>query len=1326
MVTRSRGSSFPGLAFSISLPFLVRPRQFFILVTLSTSLSQSFTMESSETTRSLLQRPESSGIDIIDFSFGKPSSHKPSYSRNLTKQSTIPHPAVDNPQSSREHVGEGAGRNHQAPRPDTPLNLRSVGKEGIPKAPIPMRQPVFPQPPRRLPAAAEPSKDSGSRPTSVDPGPPSFGREQATIASQPNEPTRADTPRETISPAGRAVDPSQERVADIEKTGEVNSALPEPTQEQHLHRERQDIPENPCSRVSLKPIHNQLQPSKRRRAPEKDHSKQHASLVGGKNGVQLSEDDLFELLITKMRQREESEQAAADIQRQVTNENVALKEENLNLQDRLKKCQAQLAKTSSESRSQRAQIDKWKVKLGTFKGVLNELGREYGAVREQAKELKEATMSLDREKSEIQHSLEDIRLKVSGSAETIQDQRERLSISDGTVASLREALDHSEKRGDLIKTQLSNEKKRIMTLETYIQNESQSQSRYLALVRNDQRKMAEKLGSACELFNTSFTKSQDNILSKLSPMIESCLILVQGLKEQCSAETMNVQDFTNSVHEATSRFNSLTGQVTSDVERSTETSKNVFQALQEALQAIEGYLGPHSSISKQLANSESCYGNLQQQLQIVGPMLDSLGGSIKAVGITETDLVHGLETFGQKLSEARIPAGNPVLEMEISNKFAENTKLQLQLQEMSTEVESLRKQLANRSSENQHLQHALTETVANEQVSKSQTARLEIEKTALRGELQLLEQRVREELGAASTKLQDQMKAEFEEQVQGLETEKRKLETDINNLQAELANVRSSLLEESQRRIMELNVACSNYIAEAKALEAESNVLKGSEAGLLSEKERLLEQLEKGKRNSMELEANLGLKTESVALKEKAIQEAEKRVEVLELETAQKTEELAAMEENLGMLKSRSSALEKVGEETDAEIISLLRRAQEAESWQATIREGFAKVIDVHPDESFEQTWQKLEDIIQSSLAQPPMTGDTSSTKPHGTVYMEGTKCSNVLPDPRETKHENIFEANDSNKGTLETAGNVQTDGPLAPKIRSPPKSLKRGDCVDSRPKFAASHAHIVPFSSLHDRLSRENSLSVFNDPAELEMLFMSTPDLRGALAPVDASKKAQEHKKILAEPLEMSGELSEPNPAFGMQRPSADNNKSERSQLALEQIDGSFVDKCAKNEQPNTKRKVVSFEGAHVITQTELGRTRRMSDATDNSSGRESESKEVKRTQQRTYSRLRQSVAQEETSIETTTEMQPANKALVGKSLQGPMDRTDQSSNPNPRPPKRPRNAADGPERRLSPKGLASGSSRANTAGQPNSMRGRGKRRTRDRYNQRFSQDAG
>ncbi|KAJ5435269.1 hypothetical protein N7491_005864 [Penicillium cf. griseofulvum] len=1294
-------------------------------------------MDSSENSRPLLQRPESSGIDVIDFSFSKPASHKPLYSRNPTKQAPIPHAAIDSTRPSREPIGE-AGRNLQPARPDTPLDHRSVGKEEIPKAPISAGQPVFSQPQRRLSTAAEPNKDSGNRSTPGDLGNPSSRQRQEDIICQPDKSTGADTHRETIGSAGRAIEPNQERVVNNNRMGEIESAFPEPPQAQRSHRERQDIPENPYSRVPLRPVTHQLQASTRRRASEKEASskKEHVSLVSGKN-IQLSEDDLFELLITKMKQREESEQAAAAIQRQLTNENIKLKEDTLNLQDRLKKCQGQLAKTSSESRSQRAQIDKWKAKLGTFKNILNELGREYGAVREQAKELKEATMSLDREKREIQHSLDEIKLKVSNSEETIRDQRERISVSEGTVANLREALDHSEKRGDLIKAQLSNENKRIATLEAYIQNESRSQSRYLALVRDGQTRMTEKFDSACELFTTSYVKSQDNILSKLSSALELCLTSVQGLKEQCSAETMNVQGFTSSVQEAASRFSSLAGQVASDVDRSTEISKNLFQALQEALQALEANLGPYSSIFKHLANSESCYGNLQQQLQVIEPMLGSLDASIKVVGITETDLVRGLEMFAQKLSEARIPAGNPVLEMEVSKKFAENTQLQLQQQEMSLELESLRKQLACKSSENQHLQHALTEAVTNEQTSKSQNSRLEIEKAALRGELELLEQRIRDELGAASIKLQGQMKARFEEQVHGLETEKARLERDFSNLQAQLANVQRSLIaederlekvsmhQESQKRIEELNVSCSKYIMEAKAIDAQSQLLKSSEAALLAEKERLLEQLEQVNGKTIELEANMRQNTESVTLKEKAVQEAEKRAEVLGLETAEKTKELAAMKENLAMLKSRSSALEKVGEEADAEIISLLRRAQEAESWQATIREGVAKVIVVHPDEPFDQTWQKLEDIIQSSLTRPPLTDDTSCIKPHGTGNMEATEGSNLPLEPREDRHDNLLETNESNSEACKPAENMQTDEPLGQNTFRPPKALKHDGCVESLPKFPAGNGHIVPFSTLHDRLSLGNSLPLFNDPAELEMLFMSTPDLQGGPMPDDAPKKAQEHQKVPVEPMKMSRDPNEPNPVLGMQPPRASDSTIERPQAALENIDSSFVNRTASNEPPNTKRKVVSFEGTRVFTKTEVGKARRMSDATDNSSGRESERKGVKRTQKRTYSRLRQSVAQKETSVETTTEIQPSNKASVEKSQQGPVDKTEHSSNANPRPPKRSRNAADGPERRLSPKGLASGSSRGNKAGQASITRGRGKRRTRGKMSGAFPRRA-
>ncbi|KAJ5773066.1 hypothetical protein N7457_007962 [Penicillium paradoxum] len=1276
-------------------------------------------MESSEKLRPLLRRPESSAIDVVDFSFGKPASHKPFSLRNMPKQAPITHPQIDDTQPSGEQTGEGTGISLQLAQPATMLNTAHSKEKATTDGQNPARQSLLHQPIRRRSMTAGSSKEmcGGSAIEKA-----AFGQSQVSVVAQPSEPTRVNTPRQNIGPAGKGAVLVQHGVDEIEGTSEASSALPEPAI-QHSHRERQETAENQVPRVPLKPIHNQLQALKRYRASEKEsNTKSQAALIGTKHSVQLSEDDLFELLIKRMKQREETEHAATLIQRQVKNENSALKEQNLVLQDRLKKCQGQLAKTSSESRAQRAQIDKWKEKLGMFKGILNELGREYGVVREHSKVLKETTVSLAKEKSEIQQNLVDIKLQVSNYAEKIQGQRDKLLNSETTVSRLKEALNHSEKRGELIKAQLSNEKRRIATLENYIQNESQSQARYLALVRNDQRKMAEKFDSACELFITSCVKSQDVILSKLSPKLEQCVDSVQKLQNQCVTEAINVQDFTKSVEQASFGLNSLAEQVARDVDRGTEINKSVFQALQEALQAIEANLGPCSSIFKQLANTESCYGNLQRQLEVAEPMLGTLGNSVKAIETTEIDLMRGLEMFGQKLSEARIPAGNPVLEMEISNKFAENTQLQLQLQESTTQVESLRKQLATRSSENQHLQHTLTETVTKEQASKSQISRLEIEKTALRGELQLLEQRIREELGIASMKLQDQMNARFTEQVHDLEREKTKLKRDCDHLQLQLENVQNSLaetektaegqrmrqdsmLEESKKRMETLNDSCSKYIAEAKANEAESKLLRDSGASLRKENDSLLEQLQRVKGKTTELEAILAKKTESETLKAKAAQEAETKANLLELEAAQATGELKAMTESLAMLKSRSSALEKVGEEADAEIVSLLRRAQEAESWQATIREGFAKVIDVQPDEPFEQTWQKLEDMLQSSLARSLIAHDASCAKLQHTDSTEATQKVNIPLDKLKGKDDHAVEIDQSDKGVGPAAGN------LSPKIGSPSKALKHGHSVDSPPKRPPGLGHIVPFSSVHDRLSREDSLSLFNDPAELEMLFMSTPDFQGGLMQGDTLKGAQEPQMVPVDSQTTSREHNLSNPALKKQ-PSG--NESAMPPSTIEKFENSSIDASARTELPKTKRKVVSFEGTRIFTETEVGRARRMSDATDNSSGRESESAALKKTQKRTYSRLRQSVAQEESSIETTTDVQRGKKTLEEKSQRGTINKANHSSRSNPRPPKRPRNEAHDPGRRLSPQGLASGSSRSNAADQISGTRGRGKRRTR------------
>lgn len=310
-----------------------------------------------------------------------------------------------------------------------------------------------------------------------------------------------------------------------------------------------------CSRVPFKPVNTQ-RTSKVHIATEKETlpKNQTTSSVRAKSSVQLSENDLFEQLIERVKEREESHQNATVIKQQIEAENRKLKEANHNLQERLKKHQAHLAKATFDNKNQRAQLDQCKGKIATFKGVLNEFGREYERIRGQTIDVKETTVSLSREKEEIQASLSDLRMQLSKNAATMEGQREMLATSNATIAGLKEALEHAEGRSDLIKAQLTSERKRIVTLETYIQNESQSQARCLGIVRKEQSQVTEKLDNMSSQFSKVCLETQDAIISMLGPEIGRCVSLGEDLKTQHCAEAMDVKRLTTNIQDAGSRY----------------------------------------------------------------------------------------------------------------------------------------------------------------------------------------------------------------------------------------------------------------------------------------------------------------------------------------------------------------------------------------------------------------------------------------------------------------------------------------------------------------------------------------------------------------------------------------------------------------------------------------------------------------------------------------------------------------------------------------------------------------------------------------------------
>ncbi|KAJ5776209.1 uncharacterized protein N7511_001220 [Penicillium nucicola] len=1326
-------------------------------------------MESSEQIHPLLvKRPRSADVDAETFSFAKPASHEKLFSlRKLPNKTLLSQSTVCNAQLSKEQTRLEGSFNGQLAKLNATPECRTITDAPTFAFQTPARKPLLFQPPRRLSISKEQRKESARTGDSVCARESGFQHEQDHSLIRQNEAAQTDDSVNTRIAETNVTIPESSPIPIDENT---NEAVPVLSVSNRPGKNSEDTSKNVSSGMPLKVMGNQPRVSEQRCTKQKKPStKRLTPPFLKKSSTQLGEDDLFELLIVKMREREENEQNSANVRQQIEIENSHLKSEIHSLHDRLKSYQAQLVRSSSDANIQREQINKWKARLAKFKDVIIDLGLQYDTLRGQSNNLKSITSGLQKEKADIQQALDEIKVQVNKSTDTIEGQRNKLHSSEEKIAMLSEALARSDRQDESMKLQLSHEKKRVVTLESYIKNESQSQARCLAIVKKSQSEIIERLDSASKLVATACVDSRDAVTSAIGPVLERCVSSVCELKEQCGIQRMDIEKFTGDVREAGSRVDMLAGQLARGIETNKDVSNGLSRALQEGLQTIEKSLGPDSVLSNQLANSETHYEHLQGSLEVVGPVISSLNASVKAMRATETDLVHGLEIFDQRLADSQFPAGNPVLEMEISTKFAENTQLQLELQKVSLDLESLREQHGKITSENEYLQHALTEAITNEQSSKSQNSRLEIEKTALRGELQLVEQRIRDDLRIASTKAQDRLKADFEKEIQRLEIANSEMKTYSDQLKSQVSDAQRSLaetektadteqqikvimLKQLERRIEELNATCSNYLAEAKANDIELQRLKSCEAGLKVDKEKLFGELKEAEEKihaaeaslalnttieserlrisgdmqqrlkaleielaerTEELKASLVLRTKSDAQTVETAQKVEAKIKVLELETTQKTEELAKVNETLEMMKSRSLALEKVGEEADSEIVALLRRAQEAESWQATIREGFARIMEMHSDEPFEQTWQKVEKILQSSPNQRPFTIVSSGANLSGSARVHPADNKRLDFGPREGRANEALETDQQTERVCETIANSQTDLPLSQRTQNACKPLIRNS-IEWLSKSSLDVGHIVPFASLHDKLLREDSLSLFNDPAELEMLFMSTPDFQGPGDPSKLPRASPKRKETSPKPGSVDLNDNSSNSAIGKHVRRVDDCKSERSNSDLRKLDDPGLNTTMNIEQSSIKRKVVSFEGSR---QTETDRPQQMSDAINVSSGQGFEDKVPKRAQKRTYSRLRQSVAQEENSMEA--HVQPGDIAMAA-TPQPAINVKDTDARPA-NPAKRARNSAADPERRLSPKGLASGSSKVNTT----VTRARTRRTTRgDRYNQRFRQN--
>lgn len=258
--------------------------------------------------------------------------------------------------------------------------------------------------------------------------------------------------------------------------------------------------------------------------------------------TQLSEDKLFELLIAKVKMREEKEAIIADMKEQLEADNAQLKKENQSLRGQTKVYEEQFQNLQTQNSSQERQVGIWKERVFKFKQIVNELGHEFETLRLDSDRLRTTASSLQDERDDLSRSIEDIKLQIVRSEKTIDDQQMKLTGYEMKISELDNALLTTRDRLEETCSSLTEERKRTNLLESYIQNYSRSQIRQINLIRADNMKLLEKLTTGLENITASSSSARDAVLDEIKSAKEEAQRMLEGEKISARHEMQRGQE----------------------------------------------------------------------------------------------------------------------------------------------------------------------------------------------------------------------------------------------------------------------------------------------------------------------------------------------------------------------------------------------------------------------------------------------------------------------------------------------------------------------------------------------------------------------------------------------------------------------------------------------------------------------------------------------------------------------------------------------------------------------------------------------------------------
>ncbi|EEH05707.1 predicted protein [Histoplasma capsulatum G186AR] len=648
---------------------------------------------------------------------------------------------------------------------------------------------------------------------------------------------------------------------------------------------------------------------------------------------QPSEEDLFYMLIRRLKKRDEMEAEAVAIKKRMEGKMLELTRANDDLSCKLQESEIICKNQQEQLNARNSIIERWKVKFNRLRAFVTNVGNDFEVLRKEGQILRSTQDSLLREKEEINETLK----QMSDSTDLLKT---RWSQQCATITGARLEFDNLEKSlltatSTVTETEklLSRERNRVATLENYVKNYSDNHRKQTAELDEKQFQTITKLDAIHKQLEC-WNFSQSSIKGEMESGFSSCMSLLNSLSQQQSVKPQDLDKVDSAIRDLATQLNLSIEAWKKHMETAFDMHTNYGPRLSTQLTGIESAVNSNAGAVCQLAEVRELYGGLQEKLNAAERSLAEVSADrdkVKSQGESLQRHIRDLELEISSLQK------NEIDETHFKD-AGMLSDLRIQLEATSAALTEVTKELKTKESEMRDMKQKLRETIEKLGTAEIEIVDLKSKSLRIRDEAQKTEHKVREELTRANLAAKDQHRAWFEQEQHKLQREKIVAEKNAQKASEELNSVKCSLqsaekynldliakMNEQQSEIDSLKMTVSKRDSD---ISTEMNEIKMLHTSTIQELQDAQGQLDVAANEKEELKHKLSeLRTSLVILQEhEPLQEA---LEALQYEIAEKDINLLSLKEELSKSEANNKRISQFQQELvdkSAEIAILRER----------------------------------------------------------------------------------------------------------------------------------------------------------------------------------------------------------------------------------------------------------------------------------------------------------------------------------------------------------------------------------------------------------------